>query len=331
MLNFQVTGITLLLILSSFSSAWGQSEPVTKNDSRKPMCEPIARVLDGDTRLVAGSEVCKGEYLRAANGGTVEIFCYVDGNILHLKSGVINQQCSQTSSSQAQVCNRENRFNCFTTKGPNENTNRPTLITPYSASILNPRPTLSWNPVSNAIGYVVQIEGTGVDWSKEVNSTSLPYPQEQPAMQPGSIYQVNVLAKMVEQKFIPSSSILMVAPPQKEQQIRAIIERIKSLNLHPDELAVDINRVYKEKKLLTEAIEVLQERVKAKTQNPAIYRTLGDRYLDVGLLEQGIRAYRMAIKYAKARNNLNELARAQVGLELSHQSQLPTRINPAQK
>jgi tetratricopeptide (TPR) repeat protein len=123
----------------------------------------------------------------------------------------------------------------------------------------------------------------------------------------------------------------MVASLQKAKQTKAIIERIQNLNLPPDELAVDIESVYKGQNLLTEAIEVLKERVKAKTQNPTIYRLLGDRYLNVGSPEQARREYKMAIQYAKIRGNLNELAQAQAGLELLLQSQLPTRTNPDQK
>lgn len=329
--EFQVAAITLILLLSNFSSAWGQRQPVSRGNLRKPMCQPVARIIKGDIRLAAGSQACKEDHLQPANDTTVEVLCYGKGNILQLKSGIIDEQCSLLSNNQAQVCIREKRFNCFKTKGPEEDENTPTLITPYSPLILNSRPDLSWTPVPNAIGYIVQIKGPGVDWSKEVNPTSLPYPQEQPAMHPGTISQVNVLAKMAEQKFIVSSSILMVLHSQKAQQIKVIIEEIQSLKLHPDELSVDLNYVYKANDLLSEAIEVLKERIKARTQNPTIYRVLGDRYLEVGLPEEASREYRMAIQYAKLRGNVIELAKAQTGLELSLQSQLPTRINPDQK
>ncbi|RCJ18626.1 hypothetical protein A6770_32780 [Nostoc minutum NIES-26] len=328
--KFQVAVIASILLLSNFSSAWGQRQPVARGNLKKPVCKPVARIISGDLRRVAGSKVCEEDRLQPVAGATVEVLCYLSGNILNVSGGAIGKQCSSRSQTQSQHCTSGIRGDCLKVKGPDDE-NVPTLIVPYSPLILNSRPSLSWTAIPGAISYIVQIEGTGVNWSKEVNSISLPYSKEQPAMQPGNIYQVNVLAKMAEQKFIASQSILMVASLQKAEQTKAIIERIQNLNLPPDELAVDIESVYKGQNLLTEAIEVLKERVKAKTQNPTIYRLLGDRYLNVGSPEQAMREYKMAIQYAKLRGNLNELAQAQAGLKLLLQSQLPTRTNPDQK
>lgn len=315
--QIKIAAIASILIFSNFSSAWGQRQPVAKGNLRLGACEIVARIISGDIRLAAGTQVCKEDQLQPPKGATVEVFCYANGNILQLPSGAIHEECSQDSNNQAQVCIRENRFNCFETKGPSEDENAPILINPYSPLILNSRPALSWTPVRNAISYIVQIKGTGADWSKKVNSTSLPYPKDQPAMQPGIIYQVNVLAKMGEQKFIAKSSILMTMPLDKAQQTKSVIKRIQSLNLSLDELAIELDYVYKGNDLLTEAIEVLEERIKARTQNPTIYRALGDRYLDVGLPIEAARKYKMAIQYAKLRGNLSELTKAQRGLGLS--------------
>ncbi|MBD2564092.1 MULTISPECIES: tetratricopeptide repeat protein [Nostoc] len=328
--QIQIAAIASVLVFSNLGSALGQSRPAARA-GQTGACEFVARIISGDIRLAAGKEVCKEDYLQSANDSTVEVLCYESGKILQLKNGAINERCLQRSNNQAQVCIRENRFSCFKVKGPGEDENVPTLITPYSPLILNPRPVLSWTPVSNAMGYIVQIKGPRVDWSMDVNSTSLLYPQEQPAMQPGIIYQVNVLAKMAEQKFIPKSSILMVMPSLKAQRTKAVIERVQSLNLSPDSLAVDLTHIYKAEDLFSEAIEVLKERIQAKTKNPTIYRLLGDRYLEVGLPIEASHKYKIAIQYSKLRGNSVELAKAQTGLELSRQSQLPTRINPAQK
>ncbi|MBD2534303.1 hypothetical protein H6G97_34200 [Nostoc flagelliforme FACHB-838] len=317
----QIAAIASILIFSNFSSAWGQRPSVATSDSIEQECAPVARIINGDLHKVVGSQVCKQDKLQSANGATVEVFCYADGNILQLYSGIIGEQCSTLLNSPSQDCVSRSRGACLKVKGPNEHENRPTLITPYSPLILNTRPTLSWTPVRNASGYIVQIKGTGVEWSKEVNSTSLLYPKDEPAMRSGIIYEVNVLAKMAEQDFIGKSSILMIMHADKAQQAKAIIERIQTLNLSPDELAVDLNHLYKANDLLTEAIEVLKERIQARTQNPTIYRALGDRYLDVGLPQLASPKYRIAMQYAKLGGDLNELAKAQAGLELSLRQQ----------
>lgn len=133
--EFQVAAITLILLLSNFSSAWGQRQPVARGNLREPMCQPVARIIKGDIRLTAGSQACKEDHLQPANGTTVEVLCYGKGNILQLKSGIIDEQCSLLSNNQAQVCIREKRFNCFRTKGPEEDENTPTLITPYNFNL----------------------------------------------------------------------------------------------------------------------------------------------------------------------------------------------------
>ncbi|WP_414544793.1 tetratricopeptide repeat protein [Nostoc sp. CCY0012] len=314
----QVAAIASIPIFSSFSSAWGQQQSVAVGNLRSRKCKSIARIISGDLRLANFSELCEQDQLQPdRDKGTVEVLCYLSGEILRLSGGIISNQCLPPSDQPVQRCSSEIRSNCLKVKGPDEDNNAPTRITPYSALILNPRPVMLWTPVHSAISYIVQIKGTGVDWSIEVNSNSLPYPKEQPAMQPGSIYQVNVLAKIGEQKFVPSSSILMVIPSEKEQHIKAVMKYIQNLNLSPDDLAVDSAHIYRANDLLTEAIEVLNKRIKAKTQNPTIYRTLGDLYLEVGLPQMANREYNTAIQYARLKRNLNELAKAEEGLRLT--------------
>jgi hypothetical protein len=314
----QVAAITSILIFSSFSSALGQQRSVAVGNVQSRGCKFIARIISGDLRLANFSELCEQDQLQPERGkGTVEVLCYLSGDILRLTGGIISNQCFSPSDQPAQRCSSETRENCLKVKGPGEDENKPTLIVPYSPLILNPRPVIIWTPVRSAISYIVRIKGTGVDWFMEVNSTSLPYPKDQPTMQPGSIYQVDILAKIAEQNFVPSSSILQVIPFEKEQHTRAVIKYLQNLNLPLDSLAVDVAYIYKANDLLTEAIEVLSKRIKARTQNPTIYRALGDIYLEVGLSQLANREYKTAIQYARFKRNLDELAKAQEGLKLT--------------
>jgi hypothetical protein len=174
--------------------------------------------------------------------------------------------------------------------------------------------------VPGATSYTVKVKGAGVNWSKEVKQNSLEYPKSEPAMQMGRIYKINVIANNADGPEIATPSHTIVIPQQEELEVKRIVEQIQSLNLVGDELAIDLDAVYMSKNLLTEAIGVLKARVDAGSYNPTIYRMLGDRYTETGLLEvksveAAKQAYTQALRLARQQNNTDEITKAQAALE----------------
>lgn len=326
--------IALILLLLDWSSAFSQLASVTRRDSRQLRCEqPIGRVLsNGDSRLAAGSLLCKGDRLQPANGATVQVLCYLNREVLQLGSGVVSNKCVPLSEQhQAQQCTPQSRANCPRRKGPGEERNTPTLLNPYSSALLNTRPYLSWYAMAGATSYTVQVKGKDVNWERTVSKNALPYPQEQPAMQYGNVYKVTVIANQGDSPVTASSSVLIVSPESEVQQVRATVKQIQNLNLPQDETAFDLDTVYMSQDLLTEAINTLKARIQAGSQNPTLYRILGDRYLEAGLPDSAKREYTTAAVLAKKADNLAELTKAQAGLKRAAlYSQLPTRTNPDQ-
>ncbi|AHJ28605.1 hypothetical protein PN465_11380 [Nodularia spumigena CS-584] len=326
--------IALLLVLSSSSSVCGQQQRFAKR-----VCDdPVGRVINGgDLHLSVGNLICPEDQIQPANGFKVKIICYASRRILEIQqSKNAVDECKTEVPQSRDICIPITPGYCSNTRGTGETENKPQLITPYVGRILNTRPRLSWVNVPEATSYTIQVNGMGVNWSKNVQNTSLPYPSSLPAMQFGRIYQITIIANQGDKPVSANSFVTIVLPELEAQGIKSVIEQIESLSLDEDALAIDLDAVYMSKNLLTEAIGVLAARTKNGTQNPAIYRMLGDRYLETGLLETNSlasakRAYAEAVKLARQKNDAEELAKAQAGVKLlESQSQAPTRTNAAQ-
>lgn len=327
----QVVAIASTLLFSNLGAS-GQTQGIAIQNFQSGECEPIAKIIEGDRHWASLSKVCKSAQINPEPGGTVEVFCYLRGSILQVSAGTIGDKCLPLSTRERSGCSLQNEHNCINIKGPNSDTDAPLRITPYGVAIINPRPMLSWVTTPGASSYIVQVEGIGVSWSLSVPNTRLPYPKHQPALQAGNVYDVNIIAKRGE-KFIACQSLLVSVSEDRVQQVATTIKRLQTLQESPDELAIDMDAVYNAQGLIDESIAVLSARTKVSSQNPAIYRLLGERYLQGNSVFAASSAYKSAIALAQKVNNPDELALAEAGAKIAAiaQSQLlPTRIKPAQ-
>ena len=297
-------------------------------------CDPIGRVLDqGDNRLTAGSLLCQGERLTLASGVKVDFLCFLNRRILSLLGGTVSDtdECVPKKV-RVKPCSYGDTSNCPKPKGPGSNSNTPAIVSPYSSTLLNGRPLLSWYSVASATSYTVEVRGEGVGWQKTVLGTSLAYPNEQPAMQFGNAYKITIVANQGDDPVSASVSVVNLLPQSEATLVLNTVERINSLNLPKDEAAfLDLDTIYMSKNLLTETISSLESRVRVGSLNPAIYRVLGDRYLEAGLPDYAKHQYEIASEFARKSANSIELAKAEAGLErVERYNQLPTRIKGAQ-
>lgn len=318
---YQFVAIASILLFSSFSSIRGQAKSVAKSNSQEQTCKVVAKVLSGDINWAPGSKLCQEDKVHPVNGHKVEVLCYLSAKILQLTSSTMGEHCSPRYQRQNQNCTLRDGRTCIKPKGPGEDENAPTLITPYGLVILNMSPTLSWSTTPLATSYIVQVEGKGVSWSVVAKTTQLLYPKEQPAMQPGNVYNVNIIANQADEPIAASASVVLIASTDKMQQIANTINRLQSFDQSQDELTIDIDRVYEAQNLVNESINLLKARTEGGTKNPTIYRLLGDRYLEAYLASAAISAYSTATKLAQKENNAEELAKAEAGAKIAEQSQ----------
>ncbi len=336
MKKFFKTGFTLVisaLLFSSSNSALSQSYERVKHVCTKK----IGRVYMGDRYLKPGSQLCLGDRINPVNGKTVKALCYLNGEFLYFKQKTIfdNSICA-IPQNIVELCTGINPSRCYISKGPGDDKDVPTLISPYGSSMLSTRPIISWYGVSRATSYTVIVSGYEFYWEITVDKTitTLPYPKEQNQLQFGNTYKFTVLANVGDTPISSSEPLVVSVLPQEEQDV--ILQKMKQVNelaLPPDEAAIwDKDAVYMSRSLLNETIETLKATEAEGSRNPTLYRVLADRYLEAWLPKEALREYTLAAQLAKSANNLDELARIEEGLKIiSFYNQPPTSTNPAQK
>ncbi len=294
---------------------------VNRTAQTESRCNPVGRIYgNDDPRHPYGSLLCSGEYLNAANGRKIDVFCYPIGSHLNF-SGLhidVASKCGSGHELRVQrACNFKDRSKCHYNKGPGNDGATVVLMSPFGTTLLNRRPFLSWQPVPSATNYVVEVEGVGVSWGKKTTNTSLTYPSDESALQYGNSYRIAVIAERDSTVLGKGTEAVNVLPEEKAKQIQATIEQISHLNLPPDEAAyLDLNVVYTAQGLLNDSISVLEARVKAGSHNPSVYRTLGDRYLQSGFPNLAEPKYEEAVEFAKQMSNIAELEKAEAKLKL---------------
>lgn len=293
----------------------------------KPACESVGRVIKSSI-FPTGKVVCRSDLLNNAKGSVTEFLCFV-GLGLNLPTGWIALNKCLPPSSQIRVCGAESQVSCIKSKGGQDNS--PILVRPYGSTLIDQRPVFSWSPVAKASSYTLEVKGKGVYWQKRLKDTILPYPQDQSALGFGQAYQIVIIANQGETPVSVGKFAVNLLQENQVAHIRGIVEQVKKLPLSSDEVAyLDLDSLYMSEGLLSASIETLVSRVEAGSRNPAIYRTLGDRYLEAGLPITAKRHYEKAVELAENVNS-QEYTRAKTGLDrLDRYSQLPTKTNGAQ-
>ncbi len=296
-------------------------------------CDPqMGRIISkGHKHLSAGSLICKGDTIEVVNGDYVEFLCFSSGKILKLSSGTIPlDKCAEPDEALS-TCNPTNTNACHIRKGGTEGSDEPIIISPYSTSTLNSRPEITWTAVKGATSYKVKVKSYEFGWEKVVNQTRLAYPSDEKEFQPGTPYTIDVFAYIDGQAFSYDETFVDVLSVAKQEQIAQKIKRIKDLGLPPDETILDVDAIYTAENLLNETIEMLKMATTTNSQNPTLYRVLGDRYLKAKLPKEAKLEYIKAAELAKSSKNSKELEKAESGLKsVEFYNQLPTRRNPPQ-
>lgn len=298
-------------------------------------CSPIGRVINNAGKSFPdGSLVCNGAHLNIAPGRRIGFLCYSNKSILTLKTGDdLSKKCTSQRVAMMMRCSPEYRKACRSRKGLGEE-NKPELIRPYDSVLLDNRPTLSWYAMPGADSYTIEVNGVGLHWEEKVKgTTTVAYPPEQPSMGYGNAYKVTVIANRNDSPlndYSYSQRVFNLLPDNKAKEITTLVKHIKSLNIPKDEAVYsDLDTIYMGFGLLNEAINALKSRVDEGSNNPGVYRLLGDRFLEAGLPIEAKSQYEQATKLAENSSDSSELARALSGLQFvkQHMNEIPTRLD----
>jgi hypothetical protein len=308
------------------------SVPLARMKRNQIRCEAIGRILNrGDRRLSRGSLVCKGQKLEVLNGRYVNLVCFSSGEVLKLSSGVITaDKCAKPSLSNS-TCNSMNVEICLIRKGGTGEGEEPTIIYPYTSSILNSRPEIAWRPVTSATYYKVKLSGYEFEWQKIVNQTKLTYPIDEKELQFNQAFKITVIAYKNDSPLAADTFVVNLFSQGEIKQVLDTVEQIKSLDLPEDETALDLDAVYMSRGFLGESIEALTKAATKNSKNPTLYRVLGERYFEAGLPNEAKRQFMISAQLANNTNNSTELKKVEQGLRLiDFYNQLPTSKKGAQ-
>ncbi|BBD62922.1 hypothetical protein NIES2109_57720 (plasmid) [Nostoc sp. HK-01] len=309
------------------------NSPIVRIKRSQIQCEPIGRIIEkGNKHLKAKGLMCEGDKLELAPRVQVKFLCFSSGDIIWLSNGAIGANKCPVVNVSEHTCNPSNVKVCLLRKGGGLGEDpEPTIIYPYTSSLIKTRPDIAWLPVRGATSYKVKVDGYKFGWERIVNQTHLTYPEKEKELSLNGAFRITVIAYRADAPPISDTFAVSLYPQSEIQKVFATIEQIKALGLPEDEAALDIDAVYTSRGFLEESIGLLSQVATSKTTNPTVYRVLGDRYFEAGLVGQANAQYMRAYELAKNSNNTVELTLTQAGREaVEFYNGLPTKINGAQ-
>lgn len=162
----------------------------------------------------------------------------------------------------------------------------PYIISPRRTKLLNSLPMLRWNAVPGASRYTVSliVDEEDVLWETQVEGTEVVYSGESP-LESGVDYLLMVEADMGASSLEDDSPDLgfTLLDENEATVVREAIEQLVKLDLADETKSFALANLYRIHDLKAEAIATWEALVKRGSQIAAIYRTLGDLYLEVGL------------------------------------------------
>ncbi|MEM6435707.1 MAG: hypothetical protein AAF773_17925 [Cyanobacteria bacterium P01_D01_bin.115] len=197
--------------------------------------------------------------------------------------------------------------------------NSPYVITPWSGQLLSATPTLRWNAVADAELYTVTLKRRAGDrwvevWTVKTDQSVLAYPINQPELQFGEEYalQVNVgnEAEAVEE-WSPTAVFSLMGGQQKTDA-EAAIAAVNAMDA-PDSLKtlILVEEVYPNYQLFAAGMHDLLEQISAGTETAQIHRLLGDYAIRLGLALPTETSYLKALSLAEVEANSEEQVRTQ--------------------
>lgn len=190
----------------------------------------------------------------------------------------------------------------------------PYIITPRNTNLLTNRPLIRWHSVAGTTRYIVRIEGSGLNWQTETKNTQIAYPGE-PPLQPGKRYLVVVTTdKGASSEKEQGSLRFSLLATEKADLVRSEIAKIKQQKLGKEAEELALAYLYQSNDLIAEAIELLEELGKQKSQTIGVYQLLGNLYLQTGLNSETKNNYLRALELAQKFEDIEAQAQAQVGL-----------------
>ncbi len=207
---------------------------------------------------------------------------------------------------------------------PIVNVSLPHVLSPRNTALLGTNSlAVQWHPVAGATSYTVEITGKDVKWKVEVTETEAIF-DELKSLKPNYRYSIVVTADNGISSDAGEPVGFTLLPATESDRVNDRVEVIKTEQLAPEEEALKIALNYLEFEhsdpdwrsysLNQAAIDVLEARIEAGTEDSRVYLLQADTYLKVGLPLLAQERYEEALTYAQAAGQAEWQAESHWGL-----------------
>jgi hypothetical protein len=201
-------------------------------------------------------------------------------------------------------------------------TSLPYVLTPRNTALIGTDGlTLRWHPVDGASSYTVEIGGRNVGQFTETEAVF----DELGFLEPNYRYTIVITTDTGISSELGTPTVGFALLPEAERDlVNAQVEAIKAASLEPDEEALAIALEYfgfehsdpdwHSHALNQAAIEVLETRIQAGTEDSRVYLLQADTYWRIGLSLLARERYEEALTYAQAAGQAEFQAESHWGL-----------------
>lgn len=207
---------------------------------------------------------------------------------------------------------------------PIVNVSLPHVLSPRNTALFGTNSlTVQWHPVAGATSYTVEITGKDVEWTAEVTETKAIF-DELKSLAPNYRYTMVITADngISSESGEPVGFTLL--PETESDRVNTQVDAIKAEQREPDEEALAIALEYFEFEhsdpdwqsyaLNQAAIDVLEARIEAGTEDSRVYLLQADTYLRIGLPLLAQERYEEALTSAQAAGQAEWQAESYWGL-----------------
>jgi hypothetical protein len=309
----------LFLAVSVLLPAAAGAEPLAVIAAVKGHVEVTAAKGEPTVRASFGRALERGDRVVVAAGGAATIF-FNDGNVIELaeKSALTvgGREAARPKGSGGTALTGDVYANVskFVTGGSRETglvalsslrggaDDTPLLLEPRRTELLDGRPTFRWRAQSGASRYRIAVTGdAGELWSREVESDTLEYPTDAPALAPGGDFLWEVRAFSAQGEVRREESYVHVLAADEAASVRAALARIgHSAGGTGSPAARFLSGSYLSGRgLLRDAAEQFEALGLLAPDSPAPHEALGNVYRAIGLTDLAAAEYQRALTLSR--------------------------------
>jgi len=276
---------------------------VAQSNSNCDRLGPLVTISGGEARIQRGDSnyqlarvgdvLCRGDRIKLEKNTRAIIRCEINNQealyISGRESGAANV-CPPVSLCDVRDCNRD----------PNSRISAG-IISPRNTALLTNQPSFIWHPVANATSYMVVLRTLSGEevWRREVSTTQMSYPADQPPLTSGITYELTVTPAQNKNVESAKSKFLVL----NEKYLQIVQDYVSSAEWDKTVEIPALVYLYLNDNLREEAIKILEDLVKQGKESAAVQLWLGDLYWQVELPDLAKESYSRAKELAKVSGN----------------------------